>query len=106
MNACFEEMLQHRRSLLDGALRAMTARNCTKRTITPSCRPARRAETRHIARARLMHPCDGLEERIGGQLRTFISRCNSFQRDELALKERVQLGAIQLELIWGVLEEQ
>ena len=53
-----------------------------------------------------MHPCDGLEERIGGQLRTFISRCNPFQRDELALKERVQLGAIQLELIWGVLEEQ
>ena len=53
-----------------------------------------------------MHPCDGLEERIGGQLRTFIPRCNSFQRDELVLKERVQLGAIQLELIWGVLEEQ
>ena len=53
-----------------------------------------------------MHPCDGLEERIGGQLRTFISRCDSFQRDELTLKERVQLGAIQLELIWGVLEEQ
>ena len=55
-----------------------------------------------------MHPCDGLEERIpvGGQLRTFIPRCDSFQRDELTLKERVQLGAIQLELIWGVLEEQ
>jgi len=33
VNACFKEMLQHRRSLLDGALRAMTARNCTKRTI-------------------------------------------------------------------------
>jgi hypothetical protein len=31
----FEEILQHGRSLLDGALRAMTARYCTKRTITP-----------------------------------------------------------------------
>jgi hypothetical protein len=27
--------VQHRRSLLDGALRAMTVKNCTKRTITP-----------------------------------------------------------------------
>lgn len=35
VNVCFEGMLQHRRSPLDGALRAMTARNCTKRTITP-----------------------------------------------------------------------
>jgi hypothetical protein len=29
-------MLQHKESLLDGALRAMTARNCTKGTNTPS----------------------------------------------------------------------
>jgi len=35
VNACFEEMLQHRKSLLDGALRKMTAKNCTRRTITP-----------------------------------------------------------------------
>jgi len=41
VNARFEEMLQHRRSLLDGAVRAMTARNCTKRTITPSWPPIR-----------------------------------------------------------------
>ncbi len=27
MNACFEEMLQHRKSLLDGALRKMTAKD-------------------------------------------------------------------------------
>jgi len=37
VNTRFEQMSKHRRSLLDGALWALTARNRMKRTIAPRC---------------------------------------------------------------------